>query len=92
MVQKIPLTDEEKSTYEWQMWVPDFGEEAMSISPHGYDKPYMTAVINGNMKCWYLCTRKCHPKTIPSGTPKAERRKALFLITENPEYRRAMTR
>ena len=21
------LTDEEKATYEWQMWVPDFGEE-----------------------------------------------------------------
>ena len=22
-----PLTDEERATYEWQMWVPDFGEE-----------------------------------------------------------------
>ncbi len=24
---RFPLTDEERSTYEWQMWVPDFGEE-----------------------------------------------------------------
>lgn len=24
---KPPLTDEERATYEWQMWVPDFGEE-----------------------------------------------------------------
>ncbi|QEG01747.1 Molybdopterin-synthase adenylyltransferase [Stieleria maiorica] len=22
----VPLTDEERATYEWQMWVPDFGE------------------------------------------------------------------
>ena len=21
-----PLTDEERAIYEWQMWVPDFGE------------------------------------------------------------------
>ncbi len=27
MTQLPPLTDEEKATYEWQMWVPGFGEE-----------------------------------------------------------------
>lgn len=27
MRQIIPLNDEEKQTYEWQMWVPDVGEE-----------------------------------------------------------------
>ncbi len=27
MLPSTPLTDEERSIYEWQMWVPDFGEE-----------------------------------------------------------------
>jgi molybdopterin/thiamine biosynthesis adenylyltransferase len=27
MIPPIELTDEERSIYEWQMWVPDFGEE-----------------------------------------------------------------
>jgi molybdopterin/thiamine biosynthesis adenylyltransferase len=27
LTQRIPLTNEEKAIYEWQMWVPDFGEE-----------------------------------------------------------------
>ena len=26
MTQLPTLTDEERATYEWQMWVPDFGE------------------------------------------------------------------
>ncbi|MEO2033350.1 MAG: HesA/MoeB/ThiF family protein [Planctomycetaceae bacterium] len=26
MTQPIPLTDEERAVYEWQMWVPEFGE------------------------------------------------------------------
>ena len=27
MTKRIPLTDEERAVYEWQLWVPDFGEE-----------------------------------------------------------------
>jgi molybdopterin/thiamine biosynthesis adenylyltransferase len=27
MSRRLPLTDEEKATYEWQLWVPGFGEE-----------------------------------------------------------------
>ena len=27
MLPTAQLTDEERSIYEWQMWVPDFGEE-----------------------------------------------------------------
>lgn len=27
MPKDMPLTDEEKAIYEWQMWVPDFGEQ-----------------------------------------------------------------
>ena len=26
MIFPKPLTDEDRTTYEWQMWVPDFGE------------------------------------------------------------------
>jgi molybdopterin/thiamine biosynthesis adenylyltransferase len=29
--QRIPLTDEERATYEWQIWVEDFGERGQEI-------------------------------------------------------------
>src|SRR5208337_1528569 len=27
MARRLPLTNEERALYEWQMWVPDFGEK-----------------------------------------------------------------
>ena len=27
MIRSLPLSDDERAAYEWQMWVPGFGEE-----------------------------------------------------------------